>query len=232
MDIPYIIVAGGKGLRMGTNIPKQYMEIEGKPVIFHTIKNLLLAGVKRFILVIDMQYIDYLKSALEPLDANIKYVAGGKERYESVLNGMGCLDEHDDYVGVHDSVRPLVSKTMVARLHKGIINSDISGIIPVLPVKDTIKKIADGIVLNTIDRSSIRRVGTPQIIKVKDYLDAVTKIGNMITTATDDASILEMHGFRVGVVDGEEECFKITDYLDFELFKFLLGRQNENRNRL
>ena len=232
MDIPYIIVAGGKGLRMGANIPKQYIEIEGKPVIYHTIGNLIKAGIKRFILVIDMQYLDYLNKILEPLAADIKYVSGGKERFESVLNGLECLDEQDMYVGIHDSVRPLVKKQMVDRLHKSILAGEASGVIPVLPAKDTMKTITKGLVGSTIDRSTIRRVGTPQLVKVKDYLEAVANIGVMINNATDDASILEMNGCRVDVVDGDEECFKITDYLDLELFKLLLGRQNENRDRL
>lgn len=232
MDIPYIIVAGGKGLRMGANIPKQYIEIKGKPIIYYTISNLVEAGVKRFIIVIDMQYQTYLKEYLEDFNVSIQYVNGGKERYESVLNGINCLNKEDDYVAIHDSVRPLVSKNMVEVLAQGIINNDISGIVPILPVKDTVKLVKDGMVDKTIDRVNIRKVGTPQLVKVKDYLEAIKNIGDKLKSATDDASILEMNGSIVGVVEGDEEAFKITDSMDLALFEFLLGRQNENWNRL
>ncbi len=232
MDIPYIIVAGGKGLRMGANIPKQYIEINGKPIIYYTISNLVKAGVSRFVIVIDLYYQDYLNGFLEHIDANFQYVFGGKERYESVLNGFSCLDKEDEYVAIHDSVRPLVSKNMIDRLENGILNKDISGIIPVLPVKDTVKLVKDGLVNKTIDRLNIRRVGTPQLVKVKDYLEAINNIGDKIKSITDDASILEMNGKNIGVVEGDEEAFKITDNMDLAVLEFLLRRQNENWDRL
>lgn len=232
MDIPYIIVAGGKGLRMGANIPKQYIEIKGKPIIYYTISNLSKAGVCRFIIVIDMQYHSYLEEALKDIEAEIQFVQCGNERYESVINGLGRLDKNDKYVAIHDSVRPLISKNMVDNLANGIINKDVSGIVPVLPVKDTIKLVNDGMITNTLERSSIRRIGTPQLVKVKDYLEAIENIGDRIRSITDDASILEMNGSSVGIIEGEEEAFKITDSMDLALFEVLLGRKNENWNRL
>lgn len=232
MDIPYIIVAGGKGLRMGANIPKQYIEIKGKPIIFYTISNLVKAGVNRFIIVLDLEYQEYLVKALENINASIQYVSGGKERYESVLNGFKYLNDEDEYVAIHDSVRPLVSKDMIDRLEDNMLSSNISGIVPILPIKDTVKLVKDGIVDKTYNRSDIRRVGTPQLVKVKDYLEAINNIGDKIKSVTDDASILEMNGNIVGVVEGDEESFKITDSMDLTLFEFLLGRKNENWNRL
>ncbi len=224
MDIPYIIVAGGKGLRMGADIPKQYIEIKGKPIIYYTISNLIKAGVKRFIIVIDLLYLEYLKKALANIKADIQYIGGGRERYESVLKGFSCLGKDDEIVGIHDSVRPLVSKNMVDKLSDGILNKDISGIIPVLPVKDTIKSVKNSYVEKTFDRSVIRRVGTPQLVKVKDYLEAINNIGDKIKSTTDDASILEMNDKAVSVVDGDEEAFKITDTMDLALFECLIGR--------
>jgi 2-C-methyl-D-erythritol 4-phosphate cytidylyltransferase len=232
MDIPFIIVAGGKGLRMGANIPKQYIEIKEKPIIYYTVSNLVKAGVNRLIIVIDLHYQEYLEECLKDFNESIQYVRGGEERYESVLNGFSCLNENDEYVAIHDSVRPLVDKTLLDRLTKGILSSDISGIVPVLPVKDTVKSVKNGIVDETIDRSNIRRVGTPQLVKVKDYLGAIKNIGDKIKSATDDASILEMNGNSVGVVEGDEAAFKITDSMDLDIFEFLIGRHNENWNRL
>lgn len=224
MDIPYIIVAGGKGLRMGANIPKQYIEIKGKPIIYYTISNLVKAGVNRFIIVLDLRYQEYLMKFLENINVSIKYVSGGKERYESVLNGFRCINEEDEYVAIHDSVRPLVSKDMIDRLEDSMLTSNLSGIVPILPIKDTVKLVKAGIVDKTFDRSDIRRVGTPQLVKVKDYLEAINNIEDKIKSVTDDASILEMNGYIVGVVEGDEESFKITDSMDLALFEFLLGR--------
>jgi 2-C-methyl-D-erythritol 4-phosphate cytidylyltransferase len=232
MDIPYIIVAGGKGLRMGANIPKQYIEVNGKPIIYYTISNLLKAGIVRFIIVIDFQYHSYLEEALKDIEAEIQYVQGGNERYESVINGLSCLNKNDEYVAIHDSVRPLISKKLVDNLAKGILNKEISCIVPVLPVKDTIKIVMNEVVTKTLDRTSLRRVGTPQVVKVKDYLEAIENIGDRIRSTTDDASILEMNGSFVGIIEGEEEAFKITDSMDLALFEVLVGRQNENWNRL
>lgn len=224
MDIPYIIVAGGKGLRMGANIPKQYIEVKGKPIIYYTIANLSKAGVKRFIIVIDWQYHSYLEEVLKDIEAEIQFVKGGNERYKSVINGLGCLNKNDEFVAIHDSVRPLISEKIISELAKGILNKDISGIVPVLPVKDTIKIVADEVVTKTIDRSSLRRIGTPQMVKVKDYLEAIENIGDRISWATDDASILEMNGRMVGIIEGEEAAFKITDSMDLALFEVLVGR--------
>lgn len=232
MDIPYIIVAGGKGLRMGANIPKQYIEVKGKPIIYYTISNLLKAGVGRFIIVIDLQYHSYLENALKGIQADIQYISCGNERYESVINGLACLKKNDEYVAIHDSVRPLISKKIVDNLAKGILTKDISGIVPVLPVKDTIKIVKNEVVTKTLDRSSLRRVGTPQVVKVKDYLEAIANIGDRIRSTTDDASILEMNNCFVGIIEGEEEAFKITDSMDLALFEVLVGRQNENWDRL
>ncbi len=232
MDIPYIIVAGGKGLRMGTNIPKQYIEVKGKPIIYYTISNLSKAGVGRFIIVIDLQYHSYLENTLKEIEAEIQYVSCGNERYESVINGLSCLGKNDEYVAIHDSVRPLVSKTLVDNLAKGIMNKEVSAVVPVLRVKDTIKIVMNEAVTKTLDRSSLRRVGTPQVVKVKDYIEAIENIGDSIRSTTDDASILEMNGSFVGIIEGEEEAFKITDSMDLALFEVLVGRQNENRDRL
>ncbi|MDD2371909.1 MAG: 2-C-methyl-D-erythritol 4-phosphate cytidylyltransferase [Firmicutes bacterium] len=223
MDIPYIIVAGGKGIRMGANLPKQYIEINGKPIIYHTISNLVKAGIKRFIVVIDISYIKYLKKVLNTLSADIKYVAGGQERIDSVMNGLKALDEKDEFVAIHDSVRPLISKKLINSLHAKMLEGTFSGVIPALRMKDTIKVTTGGVIDKTLVRTNLRRIGTPQVVKVKDFLLAINKIGEDTVSLTDDASILELNDYLVGIVEGEEEAFKITDAYDLKIFKILLG---------
>ncbi len=223
MDIPYIIVAGGKGLRMGADLPKQYIEINGKPIIYYTISNLLKAGVKRFIIVIDLIYLEYLKKFLNQLNANIKYVSGGKERIDSVINGLKALEKNDNIVAIHDSVRPFVSIQMINRLYSKICDSKFDAVVPALIIKDTIKVVADDKIESTLVRANVRRIGTPQLVKVRAYLEAIENSKDKTNNLTDDSSILEINGNSVGVVIGEEENFKITDMYDLKIFKLLLG---------
>ncbi len=225
MDIPYIIVAGGKGLRMETNLPKQYIEVNDNPIIFYTVSNLVKAGIKRFIIVMDFKYLKYLKNSLDQIDADIKYVAGGKERIDSVINGLDSLDKKDKIVGIHDSVRPFISMQLINRLHSKITDDKVDAVIPVLKLKDTIKIITDNNVGETLVRSNLRRIGTPQVVKVENYLKAINKLEGKFSLLTDDASILEMQGYNVSVVEGEEAGFKITDTYDLKIFKLLLGEK-------
>ena len=225
MDIPYIVVAGGKGTRMNTKKPKQYIEVNGKPIIYYTISNLVKAGIKRFIIVIDLTYLDYLKKVLNQFEVSIEYVAGGKERIDSVINGLRAIDNKDDIVAIHDSVRPLVSKKMINRLHSKILNSNFDAVVPALAIKDTIKKVTADKVDETLVRSKLKGIGTPQLVRVKEYLKAIANISSSKSLLTDDASILELNGFSVGIVEGEEESFKITDVYDLKVFKLLLGEE-------
>lgn len=232
MKIPFVVVAGGQGLRMGSKVPKQYIEVEGKPIIWHTVKNLFDAGVRKFIIVMNMEYLEYLKNHLEDIDADISYVPGGRERFESVRNGIEALDEGSRHVAIHDSVRPLISKKLLKRLYEEVERDEASGVIPVLQPKDTLKIVNLDMVESTIRRDSVRRAGTPQIVKVEDYKQAAEKLGNRISEMTDDASVLEAAGKKVATVEGEEESFKITDSIDLDLFKLLLRRKYENRDRI
>lgn len=222
MDIPYIIVAGGVGKRMNSTEPKQYLEVNGKPIIYYTIKNLYNAGVRKFILVIDLKYKEYISRYIEQLDIDIKFVEGGTSRKESVLNGFKRLDDDCSIVAIHDSVRPFITKEVLVDLEKKIIEDGISGSIPVLPVKNTTKKVKDSLVVKTLKRDNIFSVGTPQLVKVKDYLEAVDILKEDVT---DDASILEKAGFKVGVVKGNERGFKITEPFDLEIFKYLVQEE-------
>ena len=225
-DVPTIIVAGGKGLRLGRHIPKQYLEVGGKPILHHTLRMLGEAGLNRFILVIDLGWKDYLEEQLQDLNLSISYMAGGKERFDSVMNGLQALRGTEEWVLIHDSVRPLISPELVGRLLEAAEDPETSCVIPVLPAKDTLKVIQDGQVVRTLDRKTIVRVGTPQLVRTKDYLEAVAEFKGRMEGITDDASLLERMGRKVTVVPGEEQGFKITDEFDLELFQTIIGRSS------
>lgn len=219
MSIPYIIVAGGKGKRLGANIPKQYVEINHKPIIFYTIKELVDLGVNRFIIAMDLNYMDYLDYLLKDLGIEVTYVQGGNTRFESVQNGLSLLNKEDIIVAIHDSVRPFMSKRVFKSLEKEITNNKISGVIPGIKVKDTIKIVKDSSVVETLNRDKLVGVGTPQYVRVLDYRLALKKADSKVT---DDASILEKAGFKVKVIEGDSKGFKITDSLDLKLFETLI----------
>ena len=225
-DLPTIIVAGGQGLRLGRHIPKQYLEVAGKPILHHTLRMLGKAGLKRFILVIDLSWKDYLEEQLKDLDLSISYMAGGRERFDSVMNGLQALRGQEEWVLIHDSVRPLISPELVKRILQAAEDPGVSCVIPVLPAKDTLKVVLDGQVVRTLDRSRIVRVGTPQLVRVKDYLEAIEECRGRMEGITDDASLLERLGRKVVVVPGEENGFKITDEFDLELFQTIIGRSS------
>lgn len=224
-DVPVLVVAGGKGLRMGRNIPKQYLEVAGHPVIYHTLKRLKEAGLSRFILVIDPDWKDFLVERLGDLDLSISYLPGGKERFDSVRNGLEAMRGDEEWVLIHDSVRPLISTDLVDRLLEKALEPGVHGVIPVLPAKDTLKTVRGDRVEETLDRSRIVRVGTPQLVRVKEYLEALSALTGRMDGITDDASLLERAGKTVAVVPGEEQGFKITDEFDLELFQVLMGEQ-------
>ena len=225
MRATYIIVAGGVGSRMGSSIPKQYIEVFERPIIYYTVKKLVDLGVKKLILVIDLSYQEYLAEFFQELDADIKYVAGGSHRQESVLNGLKAVEDDCEVVAIHDSVRPLVTLKMLDDLENKIREEDIACVIPVLAVKDTIKEVMGQQVVKTIDRSNLFKVGTPQYIKIKEYYKALEVLKDKKPQVTDDASIMELAGLRVGIVEGDNKAFKITEQDDLKYFKYLLKEE-------
>lgn len=231
MAIPFLVVAGGKGLRFGSELPKQYFEVEGKPILWHTLNHLANGGIERVVLVLDLSYKEELQEKVKKIPIQIEYVEGGETRLDSVKQGLTLLS-NEDWIGIHDGVRPLISRALIDRLIEASMEPGISGVIPGLPLKDTIKKALGDRVLETLNRDALRRIGTPQLIRLRDYQKALLQVGAFVNQTTDDAGILELAGFRVSIVPGEEEGFKITNQFDLEVLKGLLRRNNENRNRL
>lgn len=215
MKIPFIVVAGGKGLRMGSEVPKQYIRIAGKPILIHTLEQLALAGVERVVLVMELSYRKELEPHLKGLGLELTLVEGGSDRITSVRNGLSALEPEDEWVAIHDGVRPLVDPELLDRLWDGRIG--VSGVVPILPVKDTVKRVIGGKVVGTVDRQDLYRVGTPQLVLVRDYRKALEQRKDK--PFTDDAGILEESGYTVLGVIGSEDGFKITDPSDLERFE-------------
>ena len=217
-----IIVAAGKGTRMGHRIPKQYLHIAGKTILDTTLYKFEKSNdVDEIILVVSEDEIEYVKNEISPFYNKIAYVvAGGNTRTESVYKGLKKVRSNCDLVLIHDGVRPFVSYNLISTC---IANAYIhNACVPVLEVTDTIKEVSkEGMVLKTLDRKNLRAVQTPQafrysIIK-KCYEDAISEG----VSFTDDASVVEYYGYEVKTIEGLAKNIKITTPLDLKIAEIL-----------
>lgn len=212
MKVATIIVAAGKGKRFSKRIEKQYIEIGDKPILYYTIKAFDDHPlIKDIVLVVDSGKIKAVKEIINTNNLNkvTKVVVGGKERSDSVYNGLKSISPRTNVVLVHDGVRPLISAGLIDR----VINATIKhgAVIPAVLPKATIKEISSkGMVLRTLNRSALGEVQTPQGFKYGLLLDSYKKNKRIIKTVTDDSSLVELEGHKVKRVKGEYNNVKIT----------------------
>jgi len=204
-----ILLAGGEGSRLGTK--KQYIPLGGKPLYMHSLEK-VLDLFEEVILVLPEE--DLQKVKVPP---KVKKVAGGKERQDSVLEGI--LEAEGDIVIVHDCARPFASKELFLKVSE---LGDFEGKICALPVRDTLKQVSEGMVIKTIDRTGLWHSQTPQAFLRKVLLECHFRARSEGFFATDDAMLLERYGYRVGVVMGEPINIKITYPEDLALAQKLL----------
>ena len=205
-----IIVAGGKGLRMGGDIPKQFLPIGGKPVLMRTMERFReYSRDLQIILVLPRAQQDYWKELCQEYGFNVSYqlADGGETRFHSVQHGLALIpDDAQGVVGVHDGVRPFVSTEVIsqcyeaARIHKAVI--------PVTPVIETLRHVSEG----TKPRGDYRLVQTPQTFDIQLLKAANRQPYN--DNFTDDASVVESYGHAITLVEGNRENIKITTPYD------------------
>ena len=205
-----IIVAGGKGLRMGGDVPKQFLPIGGKPVLMRTMERFReYSRDLQIILVLPRAQQDYWKELCQEYGFNVSYqlADGGETRFHSVQHGLALIpDDAQGVVGVHDGVRPFVSTEVIsqcyeaARIHKAVI--------PVTPVIETLRHVSEG----TKPRGDYRLVQTPQTFDIQLLKAANRQPYN--DNFTDDASVVESYGHAITLVEGNRENIKITTPYD------------------
>jgi len=220
-----IIPAAGFGTRMQLDHPKQYHLLAGVPILVRTIRAFLKNSlVDRIVVVVPADWIKETTRIFEHYNINIDeltLVAGGKRRQDSVKAGLQELGEDIDVILVHDGARPLVSQQTINRCLETAQRDGAA--IAAIPVKDTLKKVAGGIALATVDRTSLWQAQTPQAVK-KDLLElAYLRNGN--EDVTDEATLLEKAAIPVTIVEGNESNIKITRPEDMELATAIL-KQN------
>jgi 2-C-methyl-D-erythritol 4-phosphate cytidylyltransferase len=204
-----ILLAGGEGSRFGTK--KQYILLGGKPLYMHSLEK-VLDLFEEVILVLPEEDLQKIK-----VPPKVKKVAGGKERQDSVLEGI--LEAEGDIVIVHDCARPFASRELFLKVSE---LGEFEGKICALPVRDTLKQVSEGMVIKTIDRTGLWHSQTPQAFLRKVLLECHFRARSEGFFATDDAMLLERYGYRVGVVMGEPTNIKITYPEDLALAQKLL----------
>jgi 2-C-methyl-D-erythritol 4-phosphate cytidylyltransferase len=214
-----IIVAGGTGIRMGTSVPKQFLEISGKPIILHTIDKFLAFDREiDIVLVINPKYQDLwdqIKLKFN-LQREFKIATGGEMRFHSVKNGLALL-EGDPLVGVHDAVRPLVSVKTINDIYK--YASQHGNAVPAVGIRESVREIQDS-GTRIVDRSKLKLIQTPQVFKYSILKKAYET--EFLPEFTDDASVVEKSGVKINLVDGDIHNIKITTQEDFAVASSLL----------
>ncbi|MCZ8369440.1 MAG: bifunctional 2-C-methyl-D-erythritol 4-phosphate cytidylyltransferase/2-C-methyl-D-erythritol 2,4-cyclodiphosphate synthase [Porphyrobacter sp.] len=207
-----IVVAAGKGLRVGGDTPKQFRDWRGKPLIRHSVEALLEAGASPLVVVVAPDARDHAQAALRGL-AELQFVVGGATRQNSVRAGLEALDESAPaHVLIHDAARPDLPRAVLDGLLAALEHHP--GAIPVLPVVDSLAFACDGVMAGKAEREVLRRVQTPQAFRFIDIL-AAHRAWTGATNAGDDAQVLMDSNRSVALVDGDERLKKITFAEDF-----------------
>lgn len=208
-----IVVAAGKGLRVGGDVPKQFRHWRGKPLVRHSVEALLEAGADPLVVVIGADAQADAKDALAGL-TGVRFVTGGASRQDSVRNGLEALaPAAPARVLIHDAARPDLPRAVIGRLLEALAAH--AGAIPVLPVVDSLAVAgSDGAMAGKAERELLRRVQTPQAFRFPDIL-AAHRAWEGPTDAGDDAQVLVASSGSVALVDGDECLKKITFAEDF-----------------
>ena len=213
-----IIVAGGKGLRMGGDIPKQFLPVCGKPVLMRTMEAFhTYDAAIHVILVLPVSQQAYWKELCQEYQFSLSHdiANGGDTRFHSVMNGLAMV-EGNGLVGVHDGVRPFVSQEVIARCYEEA--EACKAVIPVIDVVETVRHLTEE-GSETVPRDRYKLVQTPQVFEVellrRAYQQTYTDL------FTDDASVVEALGEKVYLVKGNRENIKLTTPFDLKLAEML-----------
>ncbi len=223
-QISIIIVAGGTGKRLGANVPKAFVRLGDKYLFEYSLEVFLNHPlVEEIIMVVPEETIDKTDSVINYNEINIQVwvVSGGAERWESVRNGVQATEKSSEWVLVHDAARPFVTHKVIDLLLKK--RADFKCAITATPVDDTIRRFDNEVCTETVDRTSLLRVGTPQLFHRQSLLDAFAYAESMAPPPTDEAMLMEKCGIPVGFSWGDPKNFKITTQHDLELAEAILS---------
>jgi 2-C-methyl-D-erythritol 4-phosphate cytidylyltransferase len=223
MNKAAVVVAGGRGIRMGGSISKQFLPIGGEPVLMHTLKKFYEADSNTFLILV-LPEDDFLiwKNLCSKYKFSLAHhvIAGGNSRFQSVKNGLNALPFKDGLVAIHDGVRPFVKKEVI---DEGFAQAEKSGsAIAVVDLKDSLRKVSENGASKFQERQLFRLVQTPQTFQISKIKKAFEV--DELPQFTDDATVYEHQGWEVSLIQGNPENIKITSPEDLEFANFLLSR--------
>ena len=209
-----ILMAAGTGERMNSDIPKQFIEINGLPIIIHTYKVFqAIKGLKIYIVLPNKGFDKWNKHISEYIDKDTEIIKGGDQRNISVRNGINAITSDEGLVGIHDGVRPFLSIDLISKLFDEAEKE--GNAVPFTNSVNSMRKI-DGKKNFSVDRSQYVQIQTPQVFKTKLIKDSLNNIKE--DNYTDEASLIEEIGLKINLVEGEIENIKITTNSDLNFF--------------
>jgi len=220
-----IIVAGGSGKRMKSELPKQFMKLENQPVMLHALRVFHEFDRKlKIIIVLHSDYFDMWNSICEEYSCNIPHnvIKGGETRFESVKNGLGIIDNDNGFVAIHDAVRPLVSIDTISRCFDSAMKY--GNALPAISPNESVRIIVAG-GNKPIDRKNIYLIQTPQVFSVARIKEAYKQ--KYKPDFTDDASVFETLGEKINIVKGDLLNIKLTTPADIEYAEAILKQRNK-----
>jgi 2-C-methyl-D-erythritol 4-phosphate cytidylyltransferase len=221
--VAVLIPSAGVGRRIGGSRAKQLLKIGGKPILIHTLEKFSsCVDVDEIILIVSAVGRDETEQLLEswPLPKRMRIVTGGEERTDSVRNGLDTLDASTEIVLIHDAVRPFVSTAKIEKVIQAVRQHGAA--LLAVPEKATVKRVQDGVVQATLDRSLLWQAQTPQGFRydlIREAYEAALHDG---VQATDDAALVERLGHPVHIIEGEEQNIKITTPVDLVMAEAFL----------
>ncbi|MFK7900236.1 MAG: 2-C-methyl-D-erythritol 4-phosphate cytidylyltransferase [Cyclobacteriaceae bacterium] len=220
-----VIVAGGAGTRMGSDLPKQFLQLRDKPILFHTLEVFLSypepIGIVLVLPEKEIPQFTSLQKEYSFKDDSLTVVKGGASRYESVSKGVLSIKDNDAYVAIHDGVRPFVTHQII---EQGFKEANLKGnAIPVVALKDSIRKV-EGNENKAVDRSLFYLVQTPQFFQLSTIVSGYGKKNS--NAFTDDASVAEYLGQKIHLFEGDYRNIKITSPEDLVIAEALLAQQS------
>ncbi|EDK27911.1 2-C-methyl-D-erythritol 4-phosphate cytidylyltransferase [Vibrionales bacterium SWAT-3] len=223
-----VVPAAGVGSRMKADRPKQYLNINGKTILEHTVEKLLAhPQVSQIVVAIsdDDPYYPELPLTQNP---QVIRVAGGSERADSVLSALDYIEKQQlgDWVMVHDAARPCVQLSDIDKLISTAMNHDVGAILGA-PVRDTMKRGAQGQIEHTVERADLWHALTPQMFRAEPLWNVLSEALKQGVSITDEASAFEWKGFSPALVAGRSDNFKITQPEDLALAEFYLSQNKE-----
>lgn len=212
-----IVVAAGSGSRLGGEVPKALRELDGRPLVSHSLESLAAGGVDRVVLVIAAGLAADFAPVIAASPVPASWVPGGAERQDSVLAGLAAIAADPELAGcrfvlVHDAARALVPAEVVGRVVQALVAGAVAAI-PVVPVVDTIREVTPA-GSATVDRSRLRVVQTPQGFRRETLVAGHRLVHEQGLQVTDDAAVIEALGDPVTLVEGSREALKVTEPLD------------------